>query len=173
MEEKFYLDSSRIPVFIGKNGEMKARFEEEFSCSIEVDSQNGEVTVISEEALDTFVLGHAIEAINLGHNPEHTFMLADEHFVLDIIDVKSMVRDSKRLQSVMGRVIGKDGSTRRAIEEITKCWVAVVEEKVSVIGPFENVQLVHEALDMLISGASHKSIYSYLERNRPIKKTEL
>lgn len=172
MEETFYLSSSRIPVFIGKDGSMKERFEEEFSCSIEVDSKTGEINVTSENALDTFVLGHVIEAINYGHNPEHTFSLKDEHFVFDIIDVKPMVRDSKRLLSVMGRIIGKNGSTRRAIEEITKCWVAVDENFVSVIGPFENVQLVHEALDMLISGASHKSIYSYLERNRPVRGAE-
>ncbi len=166
MEETFYLEPTRIPVFIGKEGSVKEKLEKEFESKIEVDSKTGEVEVISENAINSFVLGHIIEAINLGHNPENTFYLKDEHYVFDIIDVKPLVRDSKRLTSVMGRIIGKEGSTRKAIEEITKCDLAISDSIVSVIGPFENVQLVHEALDMLIKGASHKSIYSYLERNK-------
>lgn len=80
--------------------------------------------------------------------------------------MKNYVRDHHRLKSVMGRVIGKNGSTRKVIEEITKSAVSVKDHFVSVIGPFENVQLVHEAVEMLIKGASHKSFYSYLERNK-------
>ena len=167
MEENiFYLTKERVPVFIGKNGEMKQQFEEKFSSNIEVNSQTGEVIAESEDAVSLFVLGSAIEAINYGHNPENTFELQDESTVIDIIDLKSKVRDQKRLNSVMGRIIGKDGSTRKAVEEITKCFISVTEEGVCVIGPFENVQLVHEAIDMLIKGASHKSMYSYLERNK-------
>lgn len=166
MEEKFYLEKDRIPVFIGKQGVQKKEFEKKFKCSIEIDSKTGEVLVDGENALSNFILSNMVAAINYGHSPKSAMDLEDEHNVLDVIDIKTQVRDSHRLKSVIGRIIGKNGSTREVIEEITKCHVAVKDHFVSVIGSYENVQLVHEALEMLIQGSSHKSFYSYLERNK-------
>jgi ribosomal RNA assembly protein len=111
-------------------------------------------------------MGNVINAVNLGHSPDNGMKLENETFVLDTIDVKDYVKDHKRLKSIMGRIIGQEGSTRKIIEDITKCNVSVKDHFVSIIGPYENTLLVHEALDMLIKGASHKSLYSYLERNK-------
>jgi ribosomal RNA assembly protein len=99
--------------------------------------------------------------------------LEHEHMVLDTIDVKNLVRNQGRLKTVMGRIIGKDGSTRRVIEEVTECSVSIYDHFVSVIGPYENTLLVHEALEMLINGSSHKSFYGFLERNREKMDTGL
>ncbi len=166
MEEKYYLDLDRIPVFIGSNGEQKRVFEKKFNCSIKVDSNNGEVEITSDDSVNLFILSNIIHAINHGHSPMTAIKLEDENFVLDIIDVKRIVKDHNRLKVVLGRVIGKEGSTRKAIEEVTKCSVSVKDHFISVLGPYENTILVHEALDMLIKGSSHKSFYSYLERNK-------
>ena len=166
MDEKFFLDLDRIPVFIGKEGTEKKEIEEKLKCKIDVNSQNGEVIVHSEDALNKFILSNVINAINLGHNPKNALLLEDENFVFDVIDVKTFVKDHSRLKSVMGRIIGKQGSTRKAIEEITKCSVAIKDSSVSVVGPYENTLLVHEALEMLIKGISHKSFYAYIEKNK-------
>jgi ribosomal RNA assembly protein len=166
MEERLFIEKDRIPVFIGKNGSMKEKFEKKFHCTLTIDSKTGELLISSENALDTFLMQLITSAINSGHNPEHAFLLEDENMILDTIDVKTIIKDHKRLKVVMGRIIGKEGSTRKAIEEITKCFISVKDHYVSVIGPYENVQLVHEALEMLIAGGSHKSFYSYLERNK-------
>lgn len=166
MEEGFFLDVDRIPVFIGVSGGKKREIEKKFDCKIDVDSKSGEVTIKTEDSLTQFVLANVIAAVNMGHSPDSALRLEDETFVLDTIDVKNYVKDHSRLKVVMGRIIGKEGSTRKLIEEITKCSVSVKDHYVSVIGPYENTILVHEALDMLIKGASHKSLYSYLERNK-------
>lgn len=168
MEEKFYLEKDRIPVFIGIEGSMKREFEKKFNCKIIINSNNGEVLVQSDDAVSNFILSNIIHAINYGHNPKNAIKLEDENYVLDVIDVKNMVHENKRLKIVLGRIIGKEGSTRKAIEDITKCSISVKDHFVSIIGPFENTILVHEALDMLIKGASHKSFYSYIERNKKI-----
>lgn len=166
MEEKYYLDLDRIPVFIGSNGNQKKIFEKKFNCNIIVNSKNGEVDITCDDSVNLFILSNIISAINHGHSPKNAMKLEDENFVFDIIDVKRMIKDQARLKVVLGRIIGKEGSTRKAIEEVTQCSVSVKDHFVSVIGPFENTILVHEALDMLIKGASHKSFYSYLERNK-------
>ena len=167
MEESCYLEKDRIPVFIGKAGSQKRIFEKKFDCSIDVNSKTGEVIFdCGENSVFAFILVNIVHAINYGHSPEKAMLLENESFVIDTIDVKTQVRDPVRLKVTMGRIIGKDGSTRKVIEEITKCSVSVRDHFVSVIGPYDNTILVHEALDMLIKGASHKSLYGYLERNK-------
>lgn len=165
-EDRFFLEKDRIAVFIGPSGSQKKEFEKKFDCEIDIDSDSGEVLAHNVDAVSKFVLSNIVHAINYGHSPRAAMQLEDENYVLDVIDIKTMVRDQNRLKIVLGRVIGKEGSTRKLIEDITKCSVSVKDHFVSAIGPYENTMLVHEALEMLIRGASHKSFYSFLERNR-------
>ena len=90
-------------------------------------------------------------------------------------EIQSMLQSSEEddEERRIRRIIGKDGSTRKAIEEITKCNLSIKDSFVSVVGPYENVQLIHEALEMLIKGSSHKSFYSYLERNKSAQASGL
>ena len=165
-EEQVFIDLNRLPVIIGQEGSTKEKLEQQFEVSINIDSKSGEVVITGEDSAKRYVLSLVLQAINYGFSPEHAMILEDEYNVLDVIDVKQQVRDQHRLKVVMGRVIGQEGRTRKLIEEITNCHVTVKDHYVGVIGKFENVQLVHEALQMLIKGASHKSFYGYLERNK-------
>jgi ribosomal RNA assembly protein len=166
MEEKLFLEKERIGAFLGKEGKQKKEFEEKFKCQIDVESNSGEVFINGEDSVSIFILTNIISAINYGLNPKNAMKLEDENFVLDIIDVKQTIKDQEKLKKVMGRIIGKDGATRRTIEEITKCNLAIKDHFVAVVGPYENTILIHDALNMLIKGSSFKSFYSYLERNK-------
>ncbi len=166
MEDRVFLEKDRIPVFIGTSGGKKRELEKKFKCTIDVNSETGEVLIESEDSVSNFIMTNIVHAVNYGHNPDNAMKLEDETFVIDTIDLKKSVKDHSRLKIIIGRIIGKEGSTRRAIEEITKCNLSIKDHFVSVIGPYENTILVHEALDMLIKGASHKTLYSYLEKNR-------
>lgn len=166
MEEKFYLEKDRIQVFIGKAGSKKREIEKKLECKIDVDSSTGEVFVNCDDGYLLFVLKNIILAINYGFNPDKALKLYDESFVLDIIDVKRFVKDSEKVKVVLGRVIGKSGATREIIEQISKCYLSINSNNVCVIGPYENTLIVVEALEMLIKGSSHKSLYSYLEKNK-------
>jgi ribosomal RNA assembly protein len=173
MQEINQLEKNRIPVFIGKSGSMKRIFEKELNCKIDVDSQTGKITLIDEDSLSAFILNNMVNAINIGQNPQNALKLENENYVHDIIDVKNFVKDHARVKVVMGRIIGKEGSTRKIIEEISKCNLALKDSLVSVVGTYENTIIVHQAIEMLIKGASHKSLYSYLERNKHNVDNEL
>ena len=168
-QEQAFIDSQRLPMLIGKEGNTKLSIESHFNVSLEIDSNTGEIIITGENATNRYLTSLVIQAIHYGFSPENAMLLDDEHNVLDIIDVKRDVKNHTRLKIVMGRIIGHDGQTRKLIEEITGCKITIKENFVGIIGSFENVQLVHEALEMLISGASHKSFYSYLERNKTSK----
>ena len=165
-EEQVNVDISRLPVVIGTNGSTKKKLEEQFSVKLDIDSETGDIIVSGDDSSKRYVVSLILQAIHYGFSPEHATILEDEFNVLDVVDVKRNVRDSHRLKVVMGRIIGQDGKTRQLIEEITQCRVTIKDHFVGIIGRYENVQLVHEAIGMLINGASHKSFYGYLERNK-------
>lgn len=173
IEEKYFLEKERIGPFIGQNGEFRKKLEEKFNLKIDINSENGEVVASGADSVNLFILSNIVSAVNLGHNPEKALKLEDENYVFDIIDVKTMLKDHSKAKSVMGRIIGKEGSTRKVLEDLSNCAVSVQDHFVSVIGPYENIEIVHEALKMLISGASHKTFYSFLERNRTQMDTGL
>ena len=168
-EDQLYIDVSRIPVLIGKEGKTKQHIEHEFGVSLHINSKTGEVIVSGEDSSKRYIVSLVIQGMGYGFSPEHAMLLDDENNVLDVIDVKRELKNHDRVKVVMGRIIGHEGQTRRLIEEITGCNVTIKDSMVGIIGRFENVQLVHEAVEMLIKGASHKSFYGYLERNKTSK----
>lgn len=165
-QEQVFLDLKRLPILIGKEGTTKESIEEKFEVKLTIDSNSGEIIITGDDSAKRYVVNLIIQAIHYGFSPENALLLDDEHNVLDVIDVKRDVKNHARLKVVMGRIIGHEGQTRRLIEEITGCKVTIKDHFVGIVGRYENVQLVHEAVEMLIKGASHKSFYSYLERNK-------
>jgi ribosomal RNA assembly protein len=74
----------------------------------------------------------------------------------------------------MGRVIGKDGRTREALENLTGANVSIYGKTVSTIGYVDQIQTVRKAIEMLTEGAPHASVYSFLERRRQeLKRSQM
>ena len=168
MEDKFFLEKSRINVFIGKGGSMKEKIEKALNTKLKVSSDSGEVISESSDSLNNFILSNIITAINFDTNPESALKLLDDNYVIDVIDMKNLVKNKNKenVKKAVGRVIGHNGVTRKIIEEMCRCFVSVKDNYVCVIGPYENTILVEKAIKMLSKGLSHKGFYKYLERNR-------
>ncbi|MCU0861129.1 MAG: KH domain-containing protein, partial [Methanomassiliicoccales archaeon] len=65
------------------------------------------------------------------------------------------------------RVIGSNGKTRRLIEDLTGVYMSVYGSTVGLIGQPEQVEVARKAVDILLRGSEHSTVYSYLERSRP------
>ena len=62
------------------------------------------------------------------------------------------------------------------IEELTDSIVCVYGGTVSIIGPFEMLPIAKEAVEMLINGSFHKTVWNHLyayRRNMKKEKGEL
>jgi ribosomal RNA assembly protein len=91
----------------------------------------------------------------------------DEEAMLDLIDLRSVFGKSEAdIKRVQGRIIGMSGKTRRIIEELTDTNVSVYGHTVGIIGTLEQVQIAREAIEMLIKGSMHGTVYRYLHRKR-------
>jgi ribosomal RNA assembly protein len=74
-----------------------------------------------------------------------------------------------------GRVIGKQGKSRRTIEQLSETYISVYGKTIAIVGDSENVEIARTAVENLLKGASHASVYKWLEKKRKeiiIKRTE-
>lgn len=161
----------RIGVLIGSKGRVKQQIEEVLHVKLEVDSGTGGVTIfLGEGTEDPSVIFRAKEmvlAIGRGFSPERAFQLFDEDTVLQIIDLRDIVGKSESdIKRLKGRVIGREGKTRRLIEELTETEVAVYGHTIGIIGKPEHVQIAREAIMMLLQGSQHNTVYRFLHRKR-------
>jgi ribosomal RNA assembly protein len=170
----------RVGVLIGPEGKTKKALEEKLSVQLQVDSEGGGVTLLlAENTADPSLLFKSkdvVTAIGRGFSPEHAFrLIRDEEAILDVIDLRTIFgRSESDIRRVKGRIIGMNGKTRRIIEELADANVCVYGHTVSIIGNMEEAQVAREAIQMLIDGSLHSTVYRFLHRKRrELKKRKL
>jgi ribosomal RNA assembly protein len=162
----------RVGVIIGPDGVTKKNIEEKLSVELKIDSDSGDITItMNEKATDPSMLFKAkdvVTALGRGFSPEHAFRLVrDEEAILDVIDLRTVFGKSEAdIKRVKGRIIGMNGKTRRLIEELTDTQVAVFGHTVSIIGTIEQAGVAREAVEMLVKGSMHSTVYRVLHRKR-------
>ncbi|MEM3723439.1 MAG: KH domain-containing protein [Candidatus Hadarchaeales archaeon] len=161
------LPKDRIGVAIGPDGSVKKEIERKTGTTITLDSETGEVKIDGKEPLGVLRAGEIIKAIARGFSPERAFRLLREDQFLDIIDITEYVGDSRKsVERMKGRIIGKDGRAREAIERATGALISVYGKTVGIIGEAEQLRFVREAIDLLLRGAEHSTLYRFLEQKR-------
>ena len=170
----------RIGVLIGPKGSVKELIERRLNVELDIDSKTGDVEItLNGNAEDPSLLFRAkdvVRAIGRGFSPERAFkLLEDEDKVFEMIDLRDIFgRSQSNIKRVKGRIIGKDGKTRRIIEELTGALLSVYGDTVSIIGNIEQVETAREAVKMLIKGSQHRTVYKFLQRKRhELKKRRL
>jgi len=168
----------RIGVLIGPQGSVKRRIEEALGVKLTVDSAEGSVKIElarpPEEGGDPVALFKArdvVQAIARGFSPERAFRLFEEGVVLSVIDITDYVKPNRNnLVRVRARLIGRDGRTRRMIEETTHTYVSIYGDTVAIIGEDEDVRAAEEAVLDLINGAPHAAVYKKLNEYARLRK---
>ena len=166
------IPKERVGVLIGPDGRTKKSIEEKLSVELQIDGEAGEVNILMKEnAADPSMLFKAkdvVTALGRGFSPEHAFrLIRDEEAVLDMLDLRAIFGKSEAdIKRVKGRIIGMNGKTRTIIEELTDAHVAVYGHTVAIIGTMEQVQVAREAIEMLIKGSMHGTVYRFLHRKR-------
>ncbi|MGB9841429.1 MAG: KH domain-containing protein [Candidatus Bathyarchaeales archaeon] len=174
------IPKERIGVLVGPEGKVKHEIEEKLMVNLQIESEHGGVTImLSEKATDPSLLLRAkdvVTAIGRGFSPEHAFrLLENSDNIFDFIDLRAIFgRSESDLKRVKGRIIGAEGKTRRTIEELTDTSMVVYGHTVGFIGTFEQVDAARNAVQMLIDGCQHHTVYKYLQRKRSeLKKQRL
>jgi ribosomal RNA assembly protein len=169
VEQKTFIriPGDRIGVLIGNNGKTRRQIESTFGVKITVESDSGGVEIkVNQDQPDVsvmFTVKNIVKAIGRGFSPKKALMLQDEDNDIMVIDLEEYVGTSKNAQKrVRGRIIGKEGKSRELLEELTECQVSVYGGTVALIGPYEMLQMAKEAVEMLLNGSFHKTVWNHL-----------
>lgn len=167
----------RIGVLVGPKGSVKSVIEGKLYVDLLIDSESGSVDIgLRPDAPDpsnTLRAKDLVTAIGRGFSPQRAFALFNEDSTLEIIDLHEFFgKNESEIRRVDGRVIGSEGKTRRIIEEMTGTLISVSGHTISIIGTFEGVSNAKDALEKLISGRQHDTVYKFLRRRRAQAKKE-
>jgi KH domain-containing protein len=111
-------------------------------------------------------LGYTIlRAVDFGFDVEDAFLLMDENFVLEFVEIKEHTR-RKNLKDVRARVIGRNGRAMKTIEELTGSVLFLRDNRLGIIVCSENLDVTVQAVESLIRGAKHSNVFSYIEKNK-------
>jgi ribosomal RNA assembly protein len=171
------IPEDRVGVLIGPKGKNRRKIEATFGVTITVESDTGNVEVkVNEDQPDVsvlFTVKNIVQAIGRGFSPRNAMNLQDEEKDIMIIDLEEYVGTSRNAQNrVRGRIIGKDGKSRELLEELTECLVSVYGGTVGLIGPYEMLPVAKEAVEMLVNGSFHKTVWNHLYAYRRKMKKE-
>ena len=176
MEEFSYelrIPKERVAVLIGKDGSVKKDIEQQTKTKIDVDSKEGDCIVTGKDALLLYSAREIVKAIGRGFNPEIALLLLKQDYAFELISIDDYVGENHVVR-VKGRIIGKDGKSRRMIENLTETYICVYGKTVGIIGTHENLLAAKKALESLITGSPHSSVYKFLEkRRRDLKREEI
>lgn len=174
------IPGDRIGALVGPNGTVKAVIERKLTVDLNVNSEDGTVQItlplMAEDPTVLFRAKEVVTAIGRGFAPEHAFrLLDDEEIVFEVVDLRETVgRSQSDLKRLKGRVIGKEGKTRRIVEELSEANISVYGHTISIIGYPDQAAIAREAVSMLIGGSLHGTVYRFLhKKRRELKKQRL
>lgn len=162
---------NRIGVLVGSNGRVKREIEKRFDVKIDVNSKAGDVDVTKatdkSDPSGLFRVRDIVLAMGRGFSSENAFRLFNEETTFGILDLRDYLGKSQAdIQRIKGRIIGKNGKTRKIIEEYTEANISIYGHTVSIIGELDSFEIAKAAIELLIRGGLHKSVYRFLQWKR-------
>ena len=124
---------------------------------------------IEGSPLDEYVALLIVEALVFGFSQKQAMSLKDEGMSFRKIHIRDFTR-RKNLKDVRARLIGREGKTRRTLEDISNCEVVIGESEVGIIGFTDAVESTVQAAINIIKGSKQANAYRYLERMNAEKK---
>ena len=165
------IPQDRVGTLIGTKGETKKMLQRISGIKIEVDTE-GEVLIYDDaetaDPLMALKIIDVVKAIGRGFSPDRATRLFDDDEYLEVVDLKESVGGrNNQLSRIRGRIIGKDGKTRQIIEDLTGVYVTIYGNTVALIGNSISLPVAKHAIELLLNGSEHATVYHYLESQRP------
>jgi ribosomal RNA assembly protein len=174
-DEHVKVPQERLAIIIGTDGETKELIEQTMDVDLYIDTDDSSVHITDRESTDdplaVWKTRDIIKAVARGINPQKALRLKEDGTIVEIIDVSEYVGGSKNsLLRLKGRIIGKEGKTRRIIESMTGVTVSIYGKTVAVLGTYDEVYDAKRAIAMLLEGKPHSGVYRFLEKSHKERK---
>jgi ribosomal RNA assembly protein len=164
MTEFVKIPQERVKVLIGDKGRTKDMIEKKCNVTLIIEDE-GDVDV-EGDATDTFFAKDIVKAIGRGFAPKDALKLADQDYNLYLIPLKDIAPSEKTMVRLKGRVIGREGRIKEDIEAATQSVISVYGSTIGIISRIDTMEYAREAIGMLLEGATHTSLQTYLSKAR-------
>jgi ribosomal RNA assembly protein len=162
-EEEILIPKARIAVLIGKKGAVRKAIERKGKVKLKI-LATGSVKITAKDAFDLMVSGNVVEAVGRGFNPEIAEKLFKEENSYGLVNLNDYgIKEKSALQRQRGIIIGEAGIAKNVIQRHTGTDIAVFGKTVAIIGPAEGISWARHAIEMLLTGARHATVYRFLE----------
>lgn len=173
------IGKSRIAVLIGRNGEVKQEIENKLGVRINLDSKSGNCEIMPDLdnpnylPLNVYTAQKVVNAVNRGFNPIKAMKLLEDSYDIEIFNLLKIIgKSDSKIRRVKGRIIGRNGEMRKAIEKFAESFISVYGKTISIIADYDNLQIARKAVSMLINGMPHHVVLKFLENKYNEKKKE-
>ena len=164
------IPQDRVGSLIGVKGETRKMIQKIAGVKMKIDSE-GEVTIFDDKAEDPLMglkLVEVVKAIGRGFTPEKAMRLFQDDEYLEIMDIKEFLGGKNaQVARVRARLIGTGGKTRSIIEDLTGVSMVIYGNTVALIGDSVTLPVAKHAVELLLRGSEHSTVYKYLEGQRP------
>ncbi len=123
----------------------------------------GKKAIIEGNSFEEYEAQQVLDAINFGFSAKKALLLKNEEFIFKMIHIKDITK-RKNLREIKSRIIGTEGKTKRTIENISECFIEVIDNEVGVIVPAEKFEDAITGIKNLIKGSKQSNVYHYLEK---------
>ena len=160
----------RVGVLIGPGGRTRRDISSRTGAEVRIDAEEGEVLLVGPDSDPMSVLKarDIVIAIGRGFSPERAMRLLKENTFLGVLDIKFTTGKHRKaaLRRIRSRVIGTRGRARSRIEELSGCSMSVYGSTVALIGEEEQLERATRAVELLLKGSEHSTVFHYLARLR-------
>jgi ribosomal RNA assembly protein len=164
------IPEDRIGVLIGPGGRTKRDIASQTGTEIEVDAGEGEVRITGPDSdpMGALKARDIVIAIGRGFSPMRASRLLRDNAYLGVLDIKFETgrREKAALRRIRARVIGTHGQARSRIEELSGASMSVYGSTVALIGDEAQLDRATRAVELLLHGSEHSTVFHMLARLR-------
>ena len=150
------LISDKIPRII------KNRKRLEKILNVKITNAGKEVTITGTPE-EEYEASKVIDALGIGFPFSVAISIKEAENLFEIINIKEHTK-KHNLESVRGRIIGKNGKALATLSKLTNCHIEIKDNHVGVIGSEEEIEPAIEAIIQIIQGSKHANVYKGLEK---------
>ena len=111
-----------------------------------------------------------LTALVLGFEYKRALKMLNDEFFLEVIDLNAAMWGKKnRIEQMKGRIIGTEGKAKATLEYLSDCWMSISDDKVALLGRYEDLKTAKAGVLKLLEGKSHGTVYSFLEKKKADK----
>ncbi|MBN1923732.1 MAG: RNA-processing protein [Nanoarchaeota archaeon] len=166
------IPEDRIAVLIGTKGSVKKALEKGFKAKMFINDE-GVVVIRGPDSLKIWTLEKVVKAIGRGFNPEIARLLEKDDYDFELINLKDYGRSKNDIERLRGRVIGREGTSKKMLEDKTGAYLIVYGKTVGIIAKLDVIEMTRNAIEMLLKGAKHVTVFKYLDKENQKRVREV